>query len=171
MQSKIEHFFNEKAASMLRGGAGRIGLPPPKSLCDWISQANFYEGYFLGPREPRASISRQIAEAAERLDDFSVEITLNKVHLEDDVDDGFPPNDYISMYFAVCDYFSRFLLGQGITKPMLLWYSTDAFESDAEFPSHTMSFGFPRSKKDYYFLDVESFRADAFVGTQITITR
>lgn len=155
---------------MLRGGVGRIGPTLPRGLGDWITQVDYYDGYFLGPRNPRNSVDEQITRAAEQLDDFSVEIMLNKVHLEDELGEGFPQSEYILIYFAICDYFASFLLKHGITKPMLLWYSTDAFEPDAEFPGHTMSFGFPRSENDYYYLDVESFRTEAVVGTQITIT-
>ncbi len=171
LHSKIEHFYNEKAASRLRYGAGGLGSKVPKRLSNWITQTEFYQGYFLGPRTPRTSIARQLAETAERLDDFSVEMTLNKIRLNDELGADFPPADFILIYFAVCDYFARFLVEHRITKPMLLWYSTDAFEPDAAFPSHTMSFGFPRLETDYSCLDVESFRADAVVGTRITITR
>ncbi|MGR8959830.1 hypothetical protein [Rhizobium leguminosarum] len=169
MHSKIEHFFNEKAGRLIQDSARRIGSPVPKGLSDWITQADFYNGYFLGPRDPRDSLMEQIVEAADRLDDFSVEMTLNKIHLEDELNAESQPDDCILVYFAVCDYFPRYLLERGVTKPLLLWYSTDVHEPDVEFPSHTMSFGFPRSEKDYYYLDVESFRADAVVGTQISI--
>lgn len=170
MQPKIEHFYNEKAANMLRKGVGRIDPRLPQDLRDWLTQAKFYDGYFLGPRTPRDSVNRQITRSAERLDDFSVEIMLNKLHLEDNLGKDLPPDEYIMVYFDICDHFARHILKQFITKTMLLWYSTDAFEADAEFPSHTMSFGFPRSENDYYYLDVES-RTGAAVGTQITITQ
>lgn len=167
--SNIEHFFNEKAADVLRNRASCFKVLVPENLTGWISKVEFYRGYFIGPREPRESTDRQIADAVERLDDFSVEMFLNKVHLEDDTPDNFPPADYVLIYFAVCDYFARYLLQHGVKKPMLLGYSTDAFETDAEYPSHTINFGFPRSDKDYYHLDVDDFGHDAVIWTLITV--
>lgn len=75
----------------------------PKSLVDWLVEASFYNGYFLGPRNPPASIDKQIAEATTDLDDFSVEMRLNKVHLQDDLDDDYPAQDIVLIYFSVCD--------------------------------------------------------------------
>ncbi|PYE91930.1 hypothetical protein C8J35_1321 [Rhizobium sp. PP-F2F-G38] len=168
MQANIEHRFNGMAAEVVARSARLVNPTIPTALIDWLVAASFYKGYFLGPRNPPASIDRQIAEAKKYLDDFSVEILLNKIHLQDDFDDDFPAQDFVLIYLAVCDYFARYLVKSRITKPMLLWYSSDAFGHDAEFPSHTMSFGFPRSTSDYYSLDVSE-GTQARIGTKITL--
>ncbi|WP_075292608.1 hypothetical protein [Pararhizobium arenae] len=168
MHADIGHRFNEMAADVVARSAGLFTPTLPKGLVDWLVEASFYNGYFLGPRNPPASIDKQTSEAATRLDDFSVEMFLNKIHLQDDLEDDYPAQDIILIYFAICDYFARYLVKNRITKPMLLWYSTDAFDADAEFPSHTMSFGFPRSTSDYYNLDVHE-GPEVRIGTKITL--
>lgn len=156
------------AAEVVARSARLITPAIPKALADWLVEANFHNGYFLGPRNPPASIDRQIAEAAAYLDAFSVEMFLNKVHLEDDLDEDYPAKDVVLIYLGVCNYFARYLVKNRITNPMLLWYSTDAFDLEAEFPSHTMSFGFPRSINDHYNLDVAE-GPQVRISTKITL--
>ncbi|MDM9622455.1 hypothetical protein [Rhizobium sp. S96] len=168
MRADIGHRFNEMAAEIVARSTELVTPTIPKSLVDWLVEASFYNGYFLGPRNPPGSIDKQIAEATTDLDDFSVEMRLNKVHLQDDLDYAYPAQDMVLIYFSICDYFARYLVKNRITNPMLLWYSTDAFDPDAEFPSHTMSFGFPRSTSDYYTLDVSE-GPQARIGTKITL--
>jgi hypothetical protein len=168
MQANIEHRLNGMAAEVLARSSSLVTPVIPGALADWLVEAKFYNGYFLGPRNPPASIDRQIAEAATDLDDCAVEMFLNKVHLQDDLDDGYPPQEVVLIYLAVCEYFARYLVKNRITPPLLLWYSTDAFDPEAEFPSHTMSFGFSRSARDHYYLDVFE-GPEARIGTKITL--
>ncbi|MDQ0419270.1 hypothetical protein J2045_000280 [Peteryoungia aggregata LMG 23059] len=168
MQANIEHRYNTMAAEVVARSARIVTPVIPKALADWLVEARFYNGYFLGPRNPPTSIDRQIAEATTYLDAFSVEMLLNKLHLQDDLDDNYPAHDVVLIYLAVCDYFARYLVMNRITSPMLLWYSTDAFDPDAEFPSHTMSFGFPRSMSDYYPLDISE-GSQVRIVTKITL--
>ncbi len=169
MLAKIRHRFNEMAAEIVARSAGLVTPTIPEGLVDWLAGASFYNGYFLGPRNPPASIDKQIGDATKDLDDFSAEMRLNKIHLEDDLADDHPPQDIVLIYFAACDYFARYLVKNRITNPMLLWYSTDAFDPEAEFPTHTMSFGFPRSQSDYYTLDVSQYPR-AYIGTKLTLS-
>lgn len=169
MYADIGHRFNRMAADVVSRSDGRITPAIPKGLADWLVGASFYNSYFLGPRNPQDSIDRQIADAAMDLDDFSVEMSLNKVHLQDDLDDSYPAQDVVLIYFSVCDYFARYLIKHSITNPMLLWYSTDAFDPSAEFPGHTMSFGFPRCTSDYSYLNVSE-GPQARIATKITLT-
>jgi len=50
---------------------------------------------------------------------------------------------------------------------MVLGYCTDADDPDAEFPRHTMRFGFPRNDDAIYWLRPQSFD-QAVVGTRIS---
>ncbi|WP_349433745.1 hypothetical protein [Pararhizobium sp. A13] len=169
MHVQIKHVLNERAKAILSAGPGCASAVIPKSLNDWICNATFHGEYFLGPQE---ATDKQIGLALETYKDpFSIETFLNKVHLEDDAPDlGFEMIYYIQIYFSACDYFGRYLISNNIKKPLLLCYSTDADDPASEYPSHTMKFGFPRTGDDYYYLNVDSYRANAFVGTLVTVS-
>lgn len=161
----IEHHINDEASKLVSECRNQFNCDIPKPLADWISEVDFYENYFLGPRNPKSSTKSQIRSAAERLDDFSVEIMLNKIHLEDQDISG----PAVAVYFAVCNQMAQLMLSKKISGPLILWYNDDKKIADQEYPSQTMSFGFPRTENDYYYLEVDRFGNVAYIGTQISL--
>ncbi|WP_275789355.1 hypothetical protein [Pararhizobium gei] len=164
----MQHFLNEKASLILsKKTFNELECTPTIELKNWLDSISIRNGYLLSSLENQEN---QINSAKEYMDsEFAIEIHLNKIHLEDDYELDLEKHKYIGLYFYICCYMQQFLINKNLTEDVILWYSTDCYNENEEYPSHTASFALVRTDKDLYPLETMNYKDDFHIGTRISL--
>lgn len=164
----MQHFLNEKASLILSNKTfDELECAPSINLKKWLDGISIHNGYLLSPIENPES---QINSSKEYMDSqFSIEMHLNKIHLQDDYEFKLENEKYIGLYFYICSYMQQFLITRNLSSDVILWYSTDSYNENEEYPSHTSSFALVRTDKDLYPLESINYKNDFHIGTRISL--
>lgn len=166
----VLHFLNEQAQIELSNRRySEIEHEISQELVDWLEDISFDGKYLLGHL---SNPSRQINNcvASNIINEFDIEMTLNKIHLQDDYPEGLSKYRFIGIYFKICVFLQSFLLRSDLNREIICWYSTDSYNEETEYPSHTVSFALRRSDSPLYSLNGSNFPNVFHIGTLIGVS-
>ncbi|SEM40379.1 hypothetical protein SAMN04487976_1451 [Xaviernesmea oryzae] len=147
----IKHFPNDLARQELsKISIFDLSQTPSDNLLRWMEKVSYNEGYLLSDISDR---NVQIITMRNFSNEFDTEMILNKINLEDDYEKGLSRSKYIGIYFSLCEYLLSLTIKFNLPAQIISRYSTDSYNDDEEFPSHTVSFGLQRSEDNLYVLD------------------
>lgn len=167
-QVTLQHFLNDKAYSVLSDTAFlEVIHQPSDNLQKWLDGISIHDGYLLSKLD---NTDKQIKDCKTYLDDdFAIEMQLNKIHLQDDYPEGLDKQHYLGLYIYICLFLQKFAIRNNIKNELILWYSTDDYNENEEYPSHTVSFAISRTEKNKYPLRSENYRDVFHIGTSISV--
>ncbi|HLP66060.1 MAG TPA: hypothetical protein VK181_00920 [Rhizobium sp.] len=163
----IQHVLNETARHRMAGKTfNELMCDPSENLKQWLSEISLRDGYFTSWGRDSENVINAAREYI--ADAFSMEMHVNKIHLQDDYKDGLDVVRYIGIYFYICNFIQYYVMSNEAPSSVILWYSTDAYNEDEEFPSHTVSFAMERARHNRYPLDSDNYRNVFHIGTRIS---
>ena len=168
-QVTLQHFLNDKAYSVMSEKSfSEINCEPSDSLKEWLGGISIVNGYLISKIE---NAEQQIQNCKEYMkDEFWIEMHLNKIHLQDDYMERLPNEKYIGLYIYICNFFQKLIISGNSEISVVLWYSTDAYNEEEEFPSHTVSFAMERKESSAYPLNSDNYHNVFHIGKRISIS-